>query len=156
MAFNNLARAWIDYPSAIRPASRRAMNPLNHVVAEVHGIRAFGHQLDAKRALVAGGLKSLTPPTCPFEKHGTNGFRRTAIQVIHDGLNRLAARGRWIFLLQTMSCREALHDGLADRRGVVHVGNAKEARARGICARFVSGCRKLDEGVVLAHGDSLW
>jgi hypothetical protein len=39
------------------------MNPLDDVVADVHGIRIVGQQLDPERIPVSGGLKCLVPPT---------------------------------------------------------------------------------------------
>ena len=67
-ALDDLAGARIADRRAIRPAARRAMHPLDHVVANIHRIGAGGHQLDAKRILVADGFECLVPPTCAFDE----------------------------------------------------------------------------------------
>src|SRR5271163_4945140 len=51
---------------------------------------------------------------------------------------------------------QTLGDGLADRRGVIHIAQAKKTGARIIRAGLVSRRRKLHERMVLAHGDGFW
>jgi len=79
------------------------MYPLDNVVANVHGIGALGEHFNPKRILETGGFKRLIPPACTLNQRAANWFRRAAIDVIHDRLDRLANRRCGILLLQAMS-----------------------------------------------------
>ena len=152
---DDFSRARIDYSRAIRPSARRAMHPLDHVVAQVHHVRAFRQQLHAKRIFVARGLKRLVPPARPLQQRRANRLRRAAVQVIHEGLHRVAHRRRGIFFLQPVPRHKPLHNRLADRRRVVHVLDAEEARARIVRPRLVARRRQLHKRMMLAQGDGL-
>ena len=79
MAFDDFAGARIDDRRSVRPAARGAMHPLNNVVAQIHQVRAFGHEFDAKGVLVPGGFKRLIPPARTFKQRGANRLGRAAI-----------------------------------------------------------------------------
>ena len=153
VTLDDFARARINHRRAIRPPARRAVHPLNHVVPQVHQVRAFRQELHSKSVFVASGLKRLIPPPRAFEQRGANRLRRSAIQVVHDRLHRLADRRLRIFFLQPVPRDKALHDRFANRRGVIHVANAEKTRPRIVGARLVPRRRKLHERVMLAHRD---
>src|SRR5258708_4020406 len=99
------------------------MHPLDDVVAHVHRVGAGRHQLHAKRVAITGGLESLVPPARSFDQRRAHWFGRAAIDVIDDGLDRIAHRGRRIFLLQAVVTEVAFSDRLADWRRKVHEAN---------------------------------
>ena len=155
LPLDNFPRPRIDDAFAIRPAARRAMHPLNHVVAQIHRVRALRHHLDAKRIPVSCCLKRLLPPVRAFQQRRPNRLRRPAIEVIHDRLDGLAHRRARIFFLQAMPRRKPFYDRLADRRRIIHVRNPKKTRARIVRARLVSRRRQLHKRMMLAHRDRL-
>src|SRR5690349_21540507 len=153
MPFDDFAGSRIDDGRTVRPAARSTMYPLNDVVAQIHRVRPFGHKFHVKGVFVTGRLKSLVPPASPFEKRGANRLRRAAVEIVNDGFYGFAKGGRRISFLEAMPRDEALHDRLAHRCGVIHVGNPEEAAARIVNTRLVAGRGKLHEGMMLADGD---
>ena len=153
VSFDNFAGARINDTSAVRPAARGAMHPLDDVIAQIHRIGAFGQQFHVERVFVPGSFKRLIPPARALEKRGADGFRRAPVEVINDGFNGLAHGRAGNFFLKAMAGDVALDDGLAYRRRVVHVLDSEEAAARIVSARLVARRRKLHEGMMFADGD---
>ena len=91
LAFDDFAGAGIDYCGAVAPAASVAVDPLDHVVADVHGVGAGGENVDAEGAFgPAGGLEGLIPPASAFEQGGADGFGGAAIDVVLDGSDGFA------------------------------------------------------------------
>ena len=151
MPLDNFSRARIHHSRSIRPATRRTMHPLNHVVTQVHQVRAFRQQLHAKRIFVSRRFERLIPPPCSFKQCRANRLRRAAIQVVHNRLNRLTHRRSGISFLQPVPCSEPLHDRLAHRRRIIHIRNAIKTRTRIVGTDLVTRWRQLYERVMLAH-----
>ena len=117
VALDDLARARIGNRIAVAPAARRTVDPRDRVVAHVHRVGAFGHDLDLEAVAEAGGLERLVPPARAFDQRGPDRLRRAAIDVIDDRLHRIAHRRRRIALLDAMAADELLAHRLAERRG---------------------------------------
>ena len=67
------------------------MNPLDDVVADVHGVGVGGEKVDAEGAFSpARRLEGLVPPACAFEQGGADGLGCSPIDVVLDGGNGLA------------------------------------------------------------------
>ena len=62
VALDDLAGARIDDAAAVRPSAGRAMDPVDHVVADVHRVGVGGQHLDLERVAEAGRLERLVPP----------------------------------------------------------------------------------------------
>ena len=103
MALDDFAGTRIDDACAVRPAASGAVDPLDHVVAEVHGVGVFGQEFDAEGVFVAGGFEGLVPPAGAFEEGGADGFGRAAIEVIDDGFYGFAEFCGGIFFLQAVT-----------------------------------------------------
>ena len=93
LALDDLAGAGIDDGVAVAPAARITMHPLDHVVANVHGVGAFGEDFDDEGVFEAGGLEGLVPPGCAFDQRGSDGLGRAAVHVVNEGLDGLADGG---------------------------------------------------------------
>src|SRR5207302_10608850 len=106
----------------------RTLNRLDHVVADVHAVGPLGHHLYAECIFISGSGECLVPPARPVQQCCADGLWSAAIQVIHDGLHRLADGSRGVLLLQTVPLGEAMDDRLTNRRRVVHIADAEEAR----------------------------
>ena len=131
------------------------MDPVDHVVADVHRVGAHGQQLDLEGVAIAGGLERLVPPARPFEQGRTDRLGRAAVDVVLDRLLCLAHARGGIHLLEAMPPREALDQRRGDRRGVVGVLQRAETRARVIEPRLVVAVGQLGEAVMLAQRDGL-
>ena len=131
------------------------MHPLNHVITNVHRIGISRHDFDAKRVSISGSFKCLVPPTRAFDQSRAHRFGRAAVDVVNDGLNRIARGRRWILFLQAMMIDITLDDWFADRRGEIHVLSSKVSGARIVEARFESRRRQFDERNMLANRDRL-
>ena len=152
---DDLAGARIRERRARAPAARRAVDPVDHVVADVHRVGALGQQLHLKRVAIAGGLERLVPPARPFEQRRSDRLGRAAVDVVLDRFLRVAhARGR-VDLLEPVPPGEALDERRRDRRGVVGVLQRAETRARVVEPRLVVAVGQLGEGVVLAQRDGI-
>ena len=97
-ALDDLAGARIDHRCPVGPAARRAVDPLDDVVAHVHGVSVRGEQFDLEGVLVACRRKRLVPPRRAFKQGGANRLRRAGVEVIDDGVHRRAAGGGRVFL----------------------------------------------------------
>src|SRR5208282_5823142 len=93
MAIDDLAGARIGNGNAIGPASRCPRNPLDDVIANIHGVDTLRQQLHLKCVVVSGRGESLVPPGCAFDDGGAYGLWYGAIHVINDGCYRFAHYG---------------------------------------------------------------
>jgi len=102
------------------------VDPLDHVVACVHGIGIGRQDLNLETVDEPGRFEGIVPPPGPFQEGRAKRFRCAWIQVVDDGLNRLASLGRGIPLLHAMPSDVSLLKGLPKGRGVVHIVDAIE------------------------------
>jgi len=157
VAFDDLAGAGIDDGCAVAPTASVAMDPLDHVVADVHGVSAGGEDVGAEGAFSPTcGLEGLIPPACAFEESSADGFGCAAIDVVLDGRYGFAVRfAGGVFLEEAMTDDELLVEGFADRDVVVAVGGG-EVAGTGVEATWgEAGVGELDEGLVLADGEGV-
>ncbi len=148
---DDLAGARIGDRAAGAPAARRSVDPVDHVVADVHRVGALGQDVHLERVAEARGLERLIPPAGAFEQRLLHVLRRARVHPVLNRLDRLAHRRRRIFLLQAMTTDVAELHRLADRHAVVHEGQAAVAGARIVDARRVVAVGQLHQRHVLAH-----
>ena len=148
---DDLARARIRHAAAGTPAARRAVHPVDHVVADVHRVGAGRQDVHLERVRESSGVERLTPPARAVEQRLPHVLRRARVHVVLDGLHRVADDGTRICLLQAMAADVAHDHRIADRCAVVHVAQAAIPGARVIDARLVVGVRQLDQRDVLAQ-----
>ena len=151
MALDDLAGAGVGDRRAVAPAPGRPVHPLDDVVADVQVVGALRHHLHPERVAVAGRLERLVPPPGAVEEGGANRLRRPPVEVVHDGLDGLADRGRGVPLLEPVTPEEPPRHRLPQRGAVVLPGQRPEAGPRVVGARRVAVVGQLDERVVLAH-----
>ena len=128
------------------------MDPLDHVVADVEQVGAFGQQFNPERVDVARRLERLVPPAGSVEQRGADRLRRAPVQVVDDRFDRFAALGPRVTLLEPVTVDEAGLERLVDRSRVVEVTRRVEAGPRIRAARLVTGIRERNEGVAEPHG----
>ncbi len=127
------------------------MDPVDHVVADVHRVRAFRQQLHAEGVAIARGLERLVPPPRPLEERRADRLRGPAIHVVGDRFLRIAhARGR-VDLLEAVAPQVALDHRRADRRGVIHVLQSAIAGAGIVDAGLVAAVGQFRKGVVFSQ-----
>ena len=157
VAFDDFAGAGIDDGGAVAPAAGVAVDPLDHVVADVHGVGAGGEDVSLEGAFgPACGLEGLIPPACAFEECGADGFGGAAVDVVLDGRDGFAvcfAGG--VFFDETMTDDELLVEGFADGDVVVAVGGGEVAGAGIEAAGSEAGAGEFDEGLVFADGEGV-
>ena len=117
------------------------MDPLDHVVANVHGVGVGGEDVSLEGSFSpACGLEGLVPPTSAFQEGGADGLGGTVIDVVLNRNDGFAVRfARWIFFDETVADDELLVELFADWDVVVAVGGGKIARARIEAARSEAG-----------------
>ena len=157
VALDDLAGAGIDDGGAVAPAAGVAMDPLDHVVADVHGVGAGGEDVDAEGSWrPAGGLEGLIPPARAFEESGADGFGGAAVDVVLDGRDGFAVGlAVGIFLDEAMADDELLIERFADGDVVIAVGGGEVAGTGVEAARSEAGAGQFDEGLVLANGEGV-
>src|SRR5437762_5638320 len=131
------------------------MDPLDHVIADIHGISIGGHYFDAKGVFVTDCFKGLVPPARTLEQGRTNWLRSAAIDVINNWFHRFAYCCAGIFLLQAVTCDVTFGNRLTNRRREIQVHDSEVAGARIRNAWFETGRRQLNKRVMLADGDRL-
>ena len=85
-ALDDLAGARIVDRAAGAPAARRAVHPVDHVVARVERVHVGRQQLDAEGVLEARGLERLAPPARALEQRRADRLGRAGIEVVDDRL----------------------------------------------------------------------
>ena len=150
-ALQDLAGARIRHRSAGAPAARRAMDPVDHVVADVHRVGAVGEHRDLEAVAEAGRFECLAPPARAFDQRLLHVFRRARVDPVLNRLDRIADRRVRVLLLQAVTTDVAHLHHVADRHAVVDVGEAAVAGARVVVARLVVVVGQLDEREMLAQ-----
>ena len=157
VAFEDFAGAGIDDGGAVAPAAGVAVDPLDHVVADVHGVGVGGEDVSLEGSFgPAGGLEGLVPPACAFEEGGADGLGGAVVDVVLDGGDGFAvcfAGG--IFFDEAVADDELLVERFADGDVVVAVGGGEVAGAGVEAARGEAGAGEFDEGLVLADGEGV-
>ena len=148
-ALDDFARARVGNAPAVRPAPAGAVYPLHEVIAGVHRVGRVGQQAHLEGVFVARRLKSLVPPRGAFHQRRADGFGRAGVEVVHDGLHGFGNGGIRVFFHQPVPPDEALHDGLAEGRGVVEVVDGIDARAGVEGPRLKAGFGQFDEREML-------
>ena len=136
---------------AHRPPARRPMNPLDHIIAYVHRIGICRQHLHPESIDEAGRFKGLGPPASAGKERGADRLGRGRIEVINDGLHRLAERGRRILLLQPVPRDELVLKRSAQRGRIIRVAEREVTGARVVGPRDEAGRRKLHKRVAGAH-----
>src|ERR1700733_1858902 len=157
VALDDLAGAWIDDSGAVAPAASVAVDPLDDVVADVHGVGVGGEKVDAEGVFgPAGGLEGLVPPSGSFKQCGADGFGCAAIDVVLDrGYGFAGGLAGGIFFDEAVADDELLIQWVAKRRVVVAVGGGEVAGAGIEAARGEAGAGQFDEGLVFADGEGV-
>ncbi len=157
VALDDFSGAGIDDGSAVAPAAGVAMDPLDHVVADVHGVGVGGEDVNLEGSFSpAGGLEGLVPPACAFEQRGADGFGCAVVDVVLDGRDRFAVGlARWIFFDEAVADDELLVELFADGDVVVAVGGGEVAGTGVEAARGEAGAGEFDEGLVFADGEGV-
>ena len=150
VALDDFAGARIGDRRAVAPAARRAVHPVDDVVADVERAGILRQQLDLERVAITRGLERLVPPARALEQRRADRLRRAGIEVIDDRLHRIADRRGRILLLQPMPLREAQGLRLARAaprssrttcRRTPSADRSRAAHSRGPAARRSSGAR---------------
>ena len=116
LSLDDLARPRIGHRLAVTPPARRTVYPLDHVVADVHRVRALRQHLHLPRILESRRLKRRRPPPRALHQRCANRLRRPAIHVVNQRLNRLAHFRIGILLDQPVPRNQSLIQRLAQRR----------------------------------------
>ncbi len=153
LTFDDFAGAGVGDGFAVAPTAGGAVDPLDDVVANIHGVGVGREDADLEGVFEAGSLKSGRPPTGAFDEGGADGLGCAAIDVVDDGVYRLAEGGGGVALDEAVADDELLVEGLAEGNGVVAEALAEESGAGVEAAGLVAGVGELDEGGVFADGD---
>ena len=90
--FDNLpGTSWSATGSSVAPPAGVAVDPLDHVVADIHGVGVGGQDIDAEGPLrPSRSLERLIPPARTIYESGANWLRRSTVHEVQDRRNRLA------------------------------------------------------------------
>ncbi len=153
---DDFAGARIGDGAAGTPAARRTVDPVDHVVADVHRVGVGRQHVHLEGVTEPGGLECLIPPAGALEQRLPHVFRRAAVHPVLNRDDRLADGGRRVFLLEPMPADPVLGDVVADRRAVIHERDAAVTGARIFESWCIAGSRQLHQRQVLAQGHCLW
>ena len=154
-ALDDLARARVGDRAADAPAARRAVDPVDHVVARVERVDVRRAHLDAERVLEPGRLERFRPPARAFQQRRAHRLGRARIEVVHDRLLDGADGRRGIGLLETVALHEPALERLVQAGRPLLVAVRDEAGARIVFSRPVAVVGQLDERVVHAQAGRL-
>jgi len=90
------------------------VDPIDHVVADVHGVGAVGEDGDLEGVAESGGFEGLVPPAGAFHEGAADVFGRAGIDPILDGLDGVADGGGGVLLFQAVTAKVAPDHGFAD------------------------------------------
>ena len=155
MSFDDLSRTRIYHRGSVRPSTGRTMHPVNHIVTHIHGVSTVGQYFYAKGILISRCLKSLVPPAGAIEQRTPDRFRRTGVQIINDGFNRLAQISIRIFLLQAVLCNKPFRDRFLDRCAVILIADAKIPGPGIKSTRLKTIIRQLYKRMMLTNGNGI-
>src|SRR5258705_13618481 len=131
------------------------MNPLNNVVAHVHRVDAFGHNLHTEGILITNCFERLLPPAGPLKQRRAHRFRSAAIHVVNNRCYRFTHARTRILLLQTMTRNKALGYWLFDGHCKIHVVDAEVTGAWIEDTRFEASRRQRNKGMMLTNRNRL-
>ena len=139
VSFEDLAGAGVDDGRSVAPAAGVAVDPLDDVEADVHGVGIGGQEINLKgSASPAGSLEGLVPPARAFDERGANGLGCAAVDEVADGSDGLACgNAGGVALDEAVPGDEELVERLAEGCGVVAVSCGKIAGAGIVAARHV-------------------
>ncbi len=154
---DDFASARIDHRTAIAPAARVSMHPLNDVVANIHGVCVGRQQIDTEGTpRPTRSLKRLVPPARAFHQGGTDSVGCATVHIV---LNRrlcfAVAYASGFFLLQPVTDDELLIEGFTQWRRIITICVRKVARAWIEAPRRETRTGKLDERLMLANRDGM-
>ena len=152
---DDLAGPRIGDAAAGAPSSRRSMDPVDHVVADVERADAFRQHLHLEGVAVARRGEGLIPPARAFDERRSDRLGRAGIDVVDDRLNRIADRRRWLLLLQPVPGDELLRHRLAERSREVVVRDPEKPGARIVGAGRIRRIGQLDDRVMNANAGGL-
>src|ERR1019366_1612989 len=150
---DDLAGARVGDGAAHAPAAGGAVDPVDHVVADVHGVGAVGEDGDLEGVAESGGFEGLVPPTGAFDEGAADVLGRAGVDPILDGLDGVGDGGGGILFLEAVAAQVALDHGFADGGAVVDEGETAVAGPRVVVAGLVIGVGQFDQGIVFAQGD---
>ena len=152
-ALQDLARAGVRDRPAIGPAPGLAMDPVDHVVAHVHGVRPLGQHLHPEGVDEAGRIEGVGPPPRPLHQGGAHRFGCRAVHIEDDGLLHRRAGGRRVGLFQTEAAAQRLDRPVGQGRSVIGHQLADRAGPGVGEAGLETGRRQADQGLVRDHRD---
>ena len=126
---DDLPGTGIDEGRAHRRPALAAVHPLNHVVAGVERIHPLRHVFHPKGVHKARRLEHLVPPAGSLLEGRAVGLGHGRVQVIDDGLDRLAPVSLRILFDETMTNSIAHDVALVERSRIVVEGNGKKSDA---------------------------
>ena len=127
------------------------MNPIDHVVTQIHRVGVRGKHLDLKCVLETRGLESLIPPACALDQRILYRLRCAVIYVIDDGFYGFAHCRVRVFLLKAMAYDPSLFEVLVYVRTVIVKADIYRTCTRIETAWSVFIIRELDERLTLAN-----
>ena len=119
VTFEHLARAGIGDTTAIRPAARRAMDPLHDVVAHIHRVGIFRQHLDVEGVLEACPCEGFGPPAHAVDDGAANRLGYRWIDVVDQRLDRGRRGGGRILFFQPVADDPTAFDAVVQRCRVV-------------------------------------
>ena len=149
--FDDLTRARVRDRSAVGPAARRSMGPVDHAVADVHRVRAFRKHFHAKGVDETGRLESLVPPPRAVEKCFSDRLRHAAVEVVQDRLHRPGSCGARVAFQKPMPRRPPYGQTFIDGYRVVVELGPEDADARIRFAWLEVVVRELHQRMMLAE-----
>ena len=152
---NDFAGARVCDAAAVGVATRFAVRPVDHVVADVVRIDAGRKHFNAERIDKSRRFERLIPPACAIDKRRAHGLGHAGVHIIDDGLHRLGARGRRVFLLEAVPRGKSEIDVLVDGLREVHDVRSTHTDARVGEPWRVVAVGELHERVVLTQRDGL-
>ena len=139
--FEYLAGARIGEAAARAPAARRAMDPVDHVVADVHRVGALRQHVDLEAVAETGGFERLVPPARAFDERLPDVLRRAVVDPVLNRLHRLAHLRIRVFLHEAVAANPMHLHRIADRHAVVDERQAAVTGARIVPRAACSCCR---------------
>ena len=115
-ALDDLSRARIGDRLTIRPTSCRAVDPIDHVVADVERVGAGGQDLGAERVNEARRVERSAPPADAVAQGRSNRLGCARIDVKDDRLFDRRAGRRRVHLLKPETTCDIADDRRTERR----------------------------------------
>ena len=149
---DDLPGARVADRTAVGPAARPAVRPMDHVVADVLRVGAGRQDFDPERVDESRRLERLVPPSGAVEQGAPHRFRHARVEVVDDRLHRFGHLRRGIAFMEPVPGGQPHGHRLVYGRRVVHELRTVHADARVRFPHFESGAGKPHQRVVLAQG----